>query len=224
VKKNEVRQAIYGYLGSVLGTVGFRIIKSEERFLKRMAGGAFAIGVPLIDYNPEFIFSLVMVIRLDIVERIYYRFVEVDPKYHSQGATVITRLSYFVKDVPGRYRRFGPAEYKVQTEEDIAGAMSHLLPVVQASILPFFEKHRTVADLHAAVNQSDPGIDASQRLDGAMHSMILARLADSPDFERIVTRHCHDLLGQLLPEDKNRLDRLIAYLREHSPVALAEGR
>jgi hypothetical protein len=223
VKKSEARQIIFEHLGGVLTPAGFRLRKREEAFARRIEGGVQVVGIPLIDYNPVFVFSLVIVIRLDVVEQIFHRFVNIDPKYYSQGTTTITQLEYFIKEIPPEYCRDGAVDYKVRTPEDIAGAMAHLLPVVRGSILPFFERYQTVSAVHAGVNCSVPSIDSTQPPWGAMDALILARLADSSDFERLVGLYYKHLHDRLRPENRDRFDSLIAYLRRHSPTALAQA-
>jgi hypothetical protein len=217
MKKSEVAALIYENLGSVVTPAGFRFRKREARFVRHIPAGRQDISVALANYRPEYQFSLVMGILLDAVEHTLRLFIHIDPTYNAERVTTLTQLTYVIGDVPERYAGVLPGEYKVEAPEDIAGAMAHLLPVVERRILPFFDRYQTIAALNDGVNRAEPSIDSTLGPIGDMHAMILARLADAGDFERVVASHQAKLAGRLLPEDQERIDRLVAYLREHAP-------
>jgi hypothetical protein len=202
MKKREMADLIYEMLGGVLVGTEFRLRKSEEGFARKIPNGRQVLGLPLWDYHPEFLFSLNICIRLDAVEEILHRFSGSPPKYHSMSDTTITRLEYFTGD-PGRY--------KVTTASDVASAVGSLSSVIREKIIPFFDKHHDVLALDAAVNCQRPGIDITQNPPGAMHSVILAKLAGNKDFDRLVVKHQTEM--ELAPEADHPFNRLVEYLQ-----------
>jgi len=203
MKKQEMTKLISEMLGNVLSGTDFRLKKSEDGFVRKIPGsGRQMLGLPLWDYNPEFEFSLNICIRLDTVEEIFHQFSGSPPKYHSMSFTTITRLESFT---------VGPGRYKVMTAEDIASAERVLSRVIRDKIIPFFNEHKDVQALDRAVNCQHPGIDVTQNPSGAMHAVILARLAGNKDFELIVGKHRTDM--QLAPEIANPFNRLVEYLK-----------
>lgn len=204
MKKKEMKSLLFEMLSSILDGTDFRLKKSEDCFTRKIAGGWQMLGLPLLDYNPEFIFSLNICIRLDAVEEIFNLFSGVAPKHHSTTTTTITRLEYFTG---------GRGEYEVTTPEDVASAGGILSLVIRDKIIPFFNEHKDVQALDRAVNSEYPGIDITQNPSGAMHSVILARMAENKDFECIVAKHRTDL--QLAPEIAHSFNRLVEYLKTH---------
>jgi hypothetical protein len=202
MKKQEMKNLLFEMLGGILSTTEFRLKKSEDAFVGKIPHGRQMLGLPLWDYNPEFEFSLNICIRLDAVEEIFHRFSGSPALYHSMSVTTITRLEHFTG---------GPAKYKVKTAGDVTSVGSILLPAIQEKILPFFHEHKDVQALDRAVNCEHPGIDITQNPSGAMHAVILARLAGNKDFERLVVKHRTDM--QLAAEVPHPFNRLVEYLK-----------
>ncbi|MDZ7363650.1 MAG: hypothetical protein ONB46_23475 [candidate division KSB1 bacterium] len=205
MKKQEVRDMIYTGLNSVLAGNGFRLKKSEESFVRPISGGQQRIYVALWDYQPEFIFSLTMGVRLDAVEQVFHLFSGSPPKYQSMSMTTLTQLEYFTA---GKRK-----EYKISTEAEISTALDDLFKIVTEKVLPFFEKYRDVPSIEAAVNSGSlpTRFDSTQLPAGAMHAVILAHLVGNPNFERMVVQFQDAMRG--FPEvEKDKFNRLVAYL------------
>jgi hypothetical protein len=160
------------------------------------------LGLPLLDYNPEFEFSLNICIRLDAVEELFHKFSGSPPKYHAMSDTTITRLEHFIG---------GPAKYKVTTAGDVASAGGILASVIRDKIIPFFNVHKDAQALDRAVNCEHPGIDFTQDPSGAMHAVILAHLAGNKEFDRVVTKHRTDM--KLAQDAAHAFNRLVEYLK-----------
>src|SRR4051812_18988835 len=129
MKKQEMASVIFETLGGVLAGTDFRLKKSEEGFVRKIAGGRQMLGLPLWDYQPEFEFSLNVCVRLEAVEEVFHQFSGAPPKYHTMSFTTISRLEQFTT---------GPARYRVTTAEDVASAGAALAAVIHKRILPFF--------------------------------------------------------------------------------------
>jgi hypothetical protein len=201
MKKQEMKNLLFEMLSGILVGTDFRLKKSDDAFVRKITGGRQMLGLPLLDYNPEFEFSLTICIRLDAVEEIFHQFSGSPPKYHSMSNTTITRLEHFTG---------GSGRYKVTTAADVASVGGVLSSVIRDKIIPFFNEHQHVQALNRAVNCQQPGIDITQNPSGAMHSVILARLAGNKDFERVVAKHQTDM--DLAPEVAHPFNRLVEYL------------
>jgi hypothetical protein len=205
--KAEVREALYKELVPLFR--GFRLKKSDEGFVRAIPGGTQKIMVPLVDYNPVFIFSLVLCTRLDEVERIFNRFSGSPPKYQAMTLTTMTPLEFFYPSCQGK------KEYKVQTAEDIAKAVRDLSSA-GGNLNLFLDRHQDVESLDAAMNSADgPRFDKSSDPYRAMHALILARLAKNPEFEKLAARY-EAQAGNWNPVDKQKLDGLVSYLNQES--------
>ncbi len=201
MKKQEMARLIFEMLSGTLSGTDFRLKKSEDGFVRKLPGGRQVLGIPLWDYNPEFEFSLNICIRLDAAEEVFHQFSGSLPKYHAKSFTTITRLEHFTG---------GLGRYKVTAAGDIASAGSVLAGVIREKIIPFFNEYQDAQALDRAVNCQRPGIDITQNPSGAMHAVILARLVENKDFERIIARHRTDM--QLAPEVAHPFNRLVEYL------------
>jgi len=73
----------------VVSTAGFRFKKASDAFVRKIEGGRQELGLPLVDYNPVFEFSLTLCTRLEAVQEITNRFSGSPPKYHSITLTSI---------------------------------------------------------------------------------------------------------------------------------------
>jgi hypothetical protein len=209
MKKQEVRDFIYAKLSKVLLSAGFRLNKGEGAFVRKITNGFQKIFVPLVDYNPIFVFSLTIGIRLDAVEDIFNRFSGADDKGQKQTLTTITQLTYFTE---GRRK-----DYRVSTPIEIENAFSELNTVIDSNILPFLERYRDIQSLDAAINTEKlPGFDSSTLISHAMHSIILARLAGNNRYNELVIEYDNALKGYP-PFDRERFARLVSFLNDLSP-------
>jgi hypothetical protein len=202
MKKQEMKNLLFEMLNGILTGTDFRLKKSEDGFVRRIAGGRQMLGLPLLDYNPEFEFSLNICVRLDAVEEVFHQFSGSSPRYHSMSDTTITRLEHFTG---------GSARYKVTTAADVASVGGVLSSIIRDKIVPFFNEHQDVEALDRDVNCQQPGIDITQNPSGAMHAVILACLAGNKDFERVVAKHQTDM--ELAPEVTHPFNRLVEYLK-----------
>jgi len=185
------------------------VLKGTDSLVQKIPGGVQLLGVPLRDYNPEFVFSLNICIRLDTAEEIFHRFSSSpNAKYQAMSFTMMTRLEYFTG---------GPAHYKVTTADDVASVGDALSNVIRDRIVPFFNEHKDAQALDRAVNQEERGIDVTLAPSGQMHSIILAYLAKNGDFDRLVAKHRSDM--QLAPDVVHPFNHLVEYLRTNSERA-----
>jgi hypothetical protein len=206
MKKQEISNFIYAGLKEVLAGAGFRLNKREGAFTRSIPNGFQRIYVPLYDFNPVFVFSLTIGIRLDAVEEIFNQFSGAMGAGQAQTTTSLTQLGYFTQE--------DRKEYRVSTKEEVDSALSDLTPLINSKILPFLEQYQDVQSLDDAMNKKKlPGFDSTFLLHHAMHSIILAKLAGNPSFSALVAEHAKSL-ANAQPADRERFDRLAASLQK----------
>jgi hypothetical protein len=219
MKKSEVRNLIYEGLKGVLEDHGFRLNRKQEGFVRRIPDGKQCIGVPLVDYNPTYIFSLTLTTRLEAVQTILNLFTGSPPQYHSITVTTITQLDYFTKK---------KTEYKVETEADISNAIVDLTPLAHGEIIPFLDQHQDAVSWDRAVNSNSNdvcgdssmltdrcnSVDNSNHPNRGMAAVVLAHLAGNPNFEDVVRRLRNFYEGSRDATDK--LTRLVDYLNQRT--------
>lgn len=205
MKKKEIRDFVYAGLKEILGGAGFKLNKGEGAFTRSIPNGFQRIYVSLYDYNPLFVFSLTIGIRLDAVEEIFNQFSGATGAGQAQTTTSLTPLGYFTQE--------NRKEYEVSTKEEIDSGLSDLTTVINSKILPFLEQYQDVQSLDDAINRKKlPGFDNTQLLSQAMHSIILAKLAGNPSFAALVTEYAKSIDNFPAP-DRERFDRLASSLR-----------
>lgn len=211
--KPLVRQQINNYSASAIAASGFRLKKSAGVFVRKIPGGRQTICISLVDYNPKFILATPVCIRLDAVESIFNLFSGCLPKYHAMTETTITQLEYFTS---GRLRK-----YEVENETELANALADLSAAMTEKIIPLLNELQDCCALEklvSAQSKLQPQIrrvqfDSTQHPSGAMHAVILAHLAENPDFEQIVSRFQQEL--NLPGNSDHEFNRLVQYLRYH---------
>lgn len=204
MKKPEVRDALFRYLAPHLP--GWKPVKKDGAFVRPIPGGAQKIVFSLIDYNPEFRFSLAFTTRIDRAEDIVNRFNEAPASVHHTTLTSMTQVSYFFPGEPE------PKQYSVQTEDDIRRAVDQVGAVLRAKALPFMDAHRDVAALDRAMNGGDARFDRSDPTNRAMSALTVAKLAGNPRFEELAASYQAAI--QHFPEmSTRRLAQVIEYLR-----------
>ena len=204
MKKQEVRDAVFGYLPPHLP--GWKTVKKAQAFVRPIPGGAQKIFVSLVDYNPEFRFSLTFATRIDRVEDIVNRFNEAPPSAHKATVTSMTQLSYFFPGEPE------PKQYSVQTEDELRKAVEAAGAVLRDKALPFLEAHRDLAALDRAMNGGDARFDTSDPTNRATRALTVAKLAGNPRFEELAASYAAAI--QHFPEmSRQQLAQVIEYLR-----------
>jgi hypothetical protein len=219
MKKSEVKNLIYESLKGMLEAHGFRLNKKQEGFVRRIPDGKQYIGIPLVDYNPTYIFSLTLTTRLETVQSILNLFTGSPPQYHAITVTTITQLDYFTKK---------KTEYKVATEADISNAIVDLTPLAHGKIIPFLDQHQDVVSWDKAVNSPNNDVcgdssmltDRYDSVDNSNHpyrgmtAVVLAHLAGNPTFDDIIRRLRNFYQGSREATDK--LTRLVDYLNQRT--------
>jgi len=190
---------------------GFRLVKKQSGFVRRLGEATQVIGMSLVDYKPEFRVSLVVTIRLEEAQRILNAFTGSPPRYHSMTVTTATTLEYFLP---------GAEQYCVRNPDEVLAAGKELAPVLRERIVPFLEGHADAQSLDAVMN-SDEGasFDRTNPPYRQMSSLTLARLAGNPRFGELVAAYEKEA-ATWHPQDRQKLSAIVEYLRSHPPPAL----
>jgi hypothetical protein len=209
MNKQEVRNMIYAGLRKVLPEPDFRLRKSEGAFVRKTSTGLQKIFVPLVDYNPEYIFSLTVGIRIDAVEEIFNRVSGADDKGQKLTLTSITQLAHFTHG--------NRKDYRVSTPADIDAALSELSGVIDQEIMPFLLQYQDVQSLDLALNsEKQLTFDSSILISHAMHSIILARLVGNEQYPELVKAFAKQI-ECFPPADRERFVQLESLLTGSIP-------
>jgi hypothetical protein len=208
MNKTEVRDLIYRELGPLLP--GFKAKPRAESFERTIPQGKQALMVAIVDYKPEFRFSLVLTIRLEAVQQIVNQFSGSPPRYHKITTTTLTQLDWFF---PGEPK---PKQYSVTNEQDIVAAVKQLAPILQQKILPFFDCYKDVKTIDEMINRLDPSPDGTQMPVRAMTALAVAWLAGNPDFDELAAKYLSQMRGA--PAMAQKFTALIEHLRQLKDV------
>lgn len=210
---NPIENELNRRIGELLMPRGYKLAnldKHTEGFVRVGEGIRQSIIMPMWDRAPTFEFSLAMCIRVEAVEAISNLFSGVLPEYQASSDTCVIRLKAIVPHLD---------RLMVYDDATIELAVDQLAPYITNDILPFLDSHRGVKSLDRLMNQGKApaqvwGMDGwgSWVLWYAMSAVILARLAQNPDFEKLVERHRHEI-RDFDDEDKERYEKLVEHLR-----------
>jgi hypothetical protein len=197
MNRREAQKVLDRKIAAVLGPE-FR--PPGEGFVRRFKGGADFLFVGFWVYPPHFVFSATPAVRLDVVEKLFRRVFDVDIKQ----TTVCTELWRF--DSPTRpamhvpLPNSGSPYFFTFTDEATAGqVVDQLRPRLSKTILPYYERIRTAADAHRALNVEmlDTGIGRIS------HGLVAAFLADKSGWRDVAVRYAAELAAWS-PADQER--------------------
>ena len=101
----------------------------------------------------------------------------------------------------------------VSDDATIKQAIGQLAPYITNDIFPFLDSHRDVRSLdHLMNHQGLPYREPAYLWAFAMHAVILARLAQNPDFDKLVERYRNEI-REWDDDDKDRYEKLVEQLR-----------
>jgi hypothetical protein len=159
--------------------------------------------------------------RLDAVQEITNLFSGSQPNYHGQTLTTITQLEFLGLPVrPGR-----GVVYTVQSEAELLGTLAPLIEMVRNRVLPFFDEYRTIETVNGGLNpvgaecvleaSSDRrAFDASNQPYRSMTGVTVAHLARDSRVLDLIDAY-RNQLREARPDDRQKLENLIVYLREN---------
>lgn len=161
------------------------------------------------DYWPLYYsFTLLVSVRDEVAAAIFNHFFDIPPKYCAETKSAIADLKYFLNEED--------REYKVKSMDDVDEAINDLTLIILRKILPFFECCTDIQGIDAALNTHSRKFAITDPLDfgDAANALIAARLAGNPEFESLAS-HYEEAMRGLNENDRGRLSRLVAFLREY---------
>lgn len=207
MKKKDAHARIYSGLGAILNPYGFSLVKSYEAFVRKTESGDQRLYVSVEDLTPNFIFTVVIGIRIDEVEEICHRFSGALKAHQKMSVTSITQPSYFSNGES--------MEYSVSTLEQIDLALESVAVLMAERVLPFLNRCTDAISLDHEVNaEISKGFNIMQLPYGAMTSVTLACLAKNQRIEKIIGKFKEDM--KFFPESERlKFDSLTSYLSDH---------
>jgi hypothetical protein len=210
---NPIKDELHRQLSERLTPAGYHFKKLDndvEGFIREVDGIRQMVFAALWDRAPAFEFAIGLGIRVEAVEAISNLFSGVLPEYQSSSDTCVINLKAVVPHLD---------RFTVYDDATIEQAVDQLAPYITNDILPFLDSHRDVKSLDRLMNQGKPpgqvwGMEGwgSWVLWYAMSAVILARLAQNPDFDKLVGRHRHEI-RDFDDDDKERYEKLVEHLR-----------
>jgi hypothetical protein len=200
-------------LGKLLLPGGYKLTKIDkytEGFVRTDDGVRQSIVIPLWDHKGEFQFSLTMCIRIEAVEAISNLFSGVLPEYQASSDTCVINLQAIVPELD---------RLTVWDLPTIQQAVTQLSPYISTRLLPFLDEHRDLRSVDRLLNQDIP-LEQIAGMSGkgswvlwfAMSAIILARLAQNPEFDKLVERYRNEI--RIFPkDDQEKYEKLVEYLR-----------
>jgi hypothetical protein len=217
MNRKTVEKELDRRFGEVLVPRGYTLTKLDkytEGFVRTGDGIRQSILIPVLDYAPEFQFSLTMCIRLETVETIFLPLSGILPEDSARSETCIVNIEDIVP---------GLDLISVYDRASIRQAVAQLAPVISSRILPFLDEHRDVGSLDRWMNQEKPFEEVFEIKGGwgwwiwpfVMHAVILARLTQNPDFNQLAERYRNELRN-FPKDDRERYEKLVEHLRSLS--------
>ena len=93
--KTEIRKILKEEFKSFLKPYGYKPSSSETGFVRKTNEGFCDIGIGIVDYRPEFLFSLGFSIRIDTVQKISNHLFNIMPKYQESTTTIMVPAKFF---------------------------------------------------------------------------------------------------------------------------------
>ena len=201
MNKTEIRESIYAGLLPIMSDKGYRLLRNDQSFVRTISEGKQAIGIPIIDHNPNYKLSLTASVRINRVEDIVHLFSGSPEKYHNATFTFGCTLDRFIPD---------QGSFNIRTFDDIEQTISRLAQVVRDQTLPFLDDHQELETLSKAMNLTALP-DIVSGASPAMHAAVVARLTNNPGFLSIVTGY-RERMSRLPKDFQERFDALVHYL------------
>jgi hypothetical protein len=205
MKKGEVRNAIFENLLNILGPIGFKSKKKGYLLERIFEGGCQAIIFSLADYNPTFVFTFLLSVRLDAIQDITNEFNGTPPAEFGSSVSSSTSMEYFIPESKGRF--------EIMSMDDIAGQFALLKPVFEEKVIPFFLSCITVEDMEKRVNSESDFIYALPKF-AAFTGIAAAFLVRPESFEQVVEQHLGGMRRRgFVPHVLEPVERLAEKLR-----------
>src|SRR5262245_31867865 len=187
---NAIKDELNHRIGDLLLSAGYTFKKLEsgvEGFVRYGDGIRQTIFIGLWDRAPAFDFTLGLGVRVDAVEAISNQFSGLLPEYQASSDTCVVNLKAVVPHLD---------RFTVYDAATIEQAVHQMTPYTTNQILPFLDSHRDVKSLDRLMNQGkEPQQVWGREGRGSWlfwfvrSADILARLAQNPDFDKLVERY-----------------------------------
>lgn len=204
MKRKDVVALVYAVLGDVLGQHGFKLVKSNEAFIRKTLHGDQRLYVSIEDLAPSFVVTVVVGIRIDKVEEICHRFSGALPQHHGMSVSSITELGYF----DGGEAR----EWTVCNSVQIDSALRDISALLLDRVVPFLDSCTDAESLDRIVNSPEPRKFSIVQLPyGAMTATALAWLVGNPRLQQLIEKFREEMSG-FPTEERAKFDLLVSSL------------
>jgi hypothetical protein len=211
MNKKRLVEIIAETLGPVVQPHGFAFRKTAQDFHRRTPAGWQRLYISVIDYSPEFRFTLPTGVRVDVVENLFNQFSGAVGSGQAMTTTAIVPLARFAVE--------GRSEYVVRGEPEARAAAGDLAGVVGANTIGFLDRFQSLEQLCSMlVDHPVAELDATMLLSRAMHHVALAYLARSSRLSSLMESYS-ETLRSAPAFDRDRFEALRRYIEQHPKSA-----
>lgn len=180
---------------------GFRLRPRQSDFVRATEDGEQVVGFPIVDYRPEFRFSVLFYLRVATVAKLR---AALTGALVGEVSTAVGGLSFFL---PGSRE-----EFSVRSREEVVPIVAGLEPTFLNKVIPFLDAHGTLASVERLVNAAGHGFDRTPEPFRGMNGLVLAFLARSPARWELAA-NLRAESSRWLATDQENLRRLFEHLK-----------
>ena len=210
----DVSSLVWESLAPLLVPKGFKLDRKwgYRRVLPEVRQ---TVGMWSVDYYLESKFSLDFCFRVEAAEAIRQQFDEVPPEFRKVTETCGVRLNTLVPSV-GK-------GIVVKDRRALHRALSKLTPALVRDVLPLLDSHQDLNSIDLLMNgNTREWFAGASGTSHPMNSVIVARLAGNPDWERLAGEHRERMIGRVSDENLASYERIVRYL-SHMPESGARA-
>ncbi len=162
MNKRDVVEAIVARLNPILGPAGFRHVKREEGFVRKLPGMRQALAIALKDYRPAYNLSFALSTRIEAVDAVLGRF--------GASGLIQTQLEFFGLESAMPWGPFWFADSGAELDEGFLAtgraqgfwierpeardtALRRAGELVKTKLLPGFERFKDLESINRALNE-----------------------------------------------------------------------
>ncbi|MEO1050810.1 MAG: hypothetical protein AAFX87_09290, partial [Bacteroidota bacterium] len=204
--KKDVKNQVFKLLTPFFKELGFKAYKGKDEFLKETDFGFHQVLFMLSDYEPEFRINFTLGIRLDEVENIATKFLQMTEEGKLKTCTSMVNFG----DLKGE----NGLEYKVFSEQDVEQSIELFKKFIRQEGLNYFDQYNDISKLDEAINAdpNKPTIHKGPEFIRPIYSLTLARLNQNPDYENLVEAYKENFEG-VIPRYLEQYNKLVEHLK-----------
>lgn len=214
MKTKEIDKLIFEHLGSFLKKEGFKTIKKETWFVKKINGIDFCISFTNLDRRPEYYYSFILGIFIQEIGDIKCKSEKGREDYIGKfsGYTYILPFSYFLN--PDDYVQKNP-KWKITNEKDVNTMINEVKDFYSEHLEKFIINHSSlgkIAEVYEHLINNDNVYGLAEPYDVFARNLILLKLLKSNNFNNKLKEY--KALLQKSPYEENQYIDMFNYIEK----------